>query len=475
VPGCNAPSAGIWELAPRSIIGYGLSQIRNRPRNGNWTPAEAAFPFETEFNALKRAMARLGAFCFPGTGHLNPMTALARSLQQRGHEVVIFGIADIEARVRAAGIEFHRIGIKDHPPGTLERMDQHLARLKGFAALRFTLERVRKMGRMVWRDGPEAVRKANVEALLVGESDSAGNVADYLGLPWISVALIPPMLQDDRFPPFWFGWAAGQGRLSRLRNRLAISLLLKIAAPIFTDVNQQRKAWGLKPFRRPDEALSQLARITQLPEALEFDIVGEKPAGLFYTGPFVHTAQRPAVKFPWDRLDGRPLIYASMGTLQIGSQATFRLIAEACAGLDAQLVISLGGRLDPASLGKLAGDPLVVSYAPQLEILKRSAMVITHAGLNTVLESLSEGLPLVAVPHVHDQPGVAARAKARGACVVVPRQKLTAARLRKAVKLVLQDASYREAAQALQRNMLQMDGLGSAADLIERVLKLRSI
>jgi UDP:flavonoid glycosyltransferase YjiC (YdhE family) len=69
-------------------------------------------------------MARFGAFCFPGTGHLNPMTALAHSLQLRGHEVVIFGIADTEAGVRAAGIEFHRIGAEDYPPGTLKRQDE---------------------------------------------------------------------------------------------------------------------------------------------------------------------------------------------------------------------------------------------------------------------------------------------------------------------------------------------------------------
>ncbi len=416
-------------------------------------------------------MARLGAFCFPGTGHLNPMTALARSLQLRGHEVVIFGIADTEARVRARGIEFQRIGVEDYPPGTLQKLDEHLARLNGFAAFRFTLERVRNSGRMVRRDGPEAVRKANVEALLVDEADSAGNVADYLGLPWISIALIPPLLRDDRFPPFWLGWAAGQDRLSRLRNRLAIYLLLRIAAPIFRDTNRQRRAWGLKPFRSPEESLSPLARITQLPEVLEFECAGEKPARLYYTGPFVHPEQRPAVEFPWERLDGRPLIYASMGTLQNGSEGIFRTIAEACAGLDAQLLISLGDGLDPAKLGKLAGDPLVVSYAPQLKILKRAALVITHAGINTVLESLCEGVPLVAVPLAHDQPGVAARVKARGACVVVPRHRLNAARLRKAVILVLQDSSYRSAAQVLQRTIQKIDGPGRAADLIEQVLK----
>ena len=420
-------------------------------------------------------MARLGAFCFPGTGHLNPMTALARSLQLRGHEVVIFGIADTEARVRAAGIEFCRIGMEDYPPGTLQKLDEQLAHLKGFAALRFTFERVKNSVRMELRDGPDAVQAANVEALLVDEVDFAGNVADYLGLPWISIALIPPMVHDDRFPPFWFGWAAGQGGLSRLRNRLAMSFLLRLATPISKVVSEQRSAWGLTPFRRPEEMLSPLAQITQLPEALEFEVVGEKPAGLHYTGPFVHSAQRPAVEFPWERLDGRPLIYASMGTLQNGSEGIFRTMAEACAGLDAQLVISLGGGINPARLGKLAGNPLVVSFAPQLEILKRAALVITHAGLNTVLESLCEGVPLVAVPLGNDQPGVAARAKARGACVVVPPQRLNAARLRKAVMLVLQDPRYREAAQVLQRNIKRMDGPGQAAALIEQALKLRSI
>ncbi|MGB6975255.1 MAG: glycosyltransferase [Terracidiphilus sp.] len=419
-------------------------------------------------------MAKFGAFCYPGTGHLNPMTALARSLQLRGHEVVIFGIADTEARVRAAGVEFHPIGGADFPQGTLQRLDEHMSRLKGLSALRFTLDRVKNSARMVLRDGPEAVRKANVDVLLVDQADFAGSVADYLELPWISIALIPPLLNDDRFPPFWLGWPAGQDRLSRLRNRLAIRVLMRMAAPIFKEVNDRRVTWGLEPFKGPEDAQSPFAQITQLPEALEFDVGGEKPRGLYYTGPFVDAEQRPAIVFPWERLDGRPLIYASLGTLQNGSEAIFRKIAEACAGLDAQLVISLGGGLGPEKLGKLVGDPLVVSFAPQLDILKRAALVITHAGLNTVLEALWEGVPMVAVPLGNDQPGVAARVEARGACVVVPPQKLSATRLRKAVGLVLKEVRFRQAAQALQRSIRQLEGHSRAAELIEDVLRLSS-
>lgn len=417
-------------------------------------------------------MARLGAFCFAGTGHLNPMTALAHSLQRRGHAVTIFGIADTAARVRAAGIEFYPIGAADYPPGALDGLDQRMARLTGLAAVRFTLERIRNTARMVLRDGPAAVRAAGVEALLVDEAEFAGSVADYLGLPWISVALLAPFIPSDRYPPFWFGWSGGQDRLRRLRNRLGILLLSRMAAPIFKDVNRQRIAWGLRPFRRPEEALSPLGQITQLPAALEFEF-GEKPAELHYTGPFVHAFQRPAIDFPWERLDGRPLIYASLGTFQNGSKRLFGVIAEACAGLDAQLLISLGGGLDPAELGELAGDPLVVRVAPQLEILKQTALAITHGGINTVLESLSEGVPLVAIPLGNDQPGMAARIKARGAGVVVSRRGLTPARLRQAVTRVLHDPGYREAAQALQTAIGQLDGPGRAAELIEAVLKLR--
>lgn len=418
-------------------------------------------------------MARLGAFCFPGTGHINPMTALARALQRRGHEVVIYGIADCEERVRASGVKFYRIGEDDYPLGTLRKLDERLGELKGLATFRFTVERVKNTARMILRDGPGAVRRSGVRALLVDEADMGGNVAEYLGLPFVSIAMFPPLVQDNRIPPFCFGWAAGQDRLSRLRNELGFRLLSRVASPIFKVVNDRRRAWGLKPLKRSTDALSTIAQIAQLPEALEFDVPA-KPAILHYTGPFVDAQQRQKVDFPWERLDGRPLIYASLGTMQNGSGLIFRTIAEGCARLNAQLVISLGGGLDASRLGALPGDPVVVRYAPQLEILKRASMVITHAGLNTVLESLAEGVPLIALPLGNDQPGVAARLAARGAGVVIPQKKLTAAKLHDAVRRVLEHESYRTAARILQKAIADSDGLNRAADIIEDSLGIRT-
>lgn len=416
-------------------------------------------------------MAKIGAFCFPGTGHINPITALARRLQQRGHRVVVFGIADVEAAVKAAGVEFCLIGESDYPPGTLKKLDQRLSEQRGLATFRFTVERVRNTALMVLRDGPQAVRSAKVDALLVDEADMGGTVAEHLGLPYVSIACFPPLVQDDRIPPFCFRWSGGQDWVSRLRNRLGFWLLSRMAAPIFSAVNQQRRAWGLKPYKRSTDALSPLAQIAQLPAALEFE-VGDRPSILHYTGPFVDPAQRPNVDFEWNRLDGRPLVYASLGTLQNGSQDIFRVIADACARLSVQLVISLGGGLDPERLGALSGDPLVVKYAPQLEIVKRAAVVITHAGLNTTLESLAEGVPLVCIPLGNDQPGVAARVAARGAGVVLSRRGLNAKRLSSAVNAVLKNEKYRGAARNIQASMLLTDGLQRAADIVEEALRL---
>ncbi len=400
------------------------------------------------------------------------MTALARRLEQRGHKVILFGIADTEARVRAAGIDFQLIGAIDYPLGTLQKLDQQLSELKGISTFRFTVECVKNTARMILRDGPDVVRSANLDAMLIDEADMGGNIAEYLGLPFVSIAFFPPLVKDDHIPPFCFGWNGGQNPFARLRNRLGMRLLSRIAAPIYAVVNQQRKTWNLKPLTHSTDSLSPLAQITQLPEVLEFH-APSPPANLHYTGPFVDNQQRPPIDFPWHQLDGRPLLYASLGTLQNGFEQSFRTIAEACAPLNVQLTLSLGGGLDPARLGALPGNPIVVRYAPQLELLKRASAVITHAGLNTVLESLAEGVPLVAIPQGNDQPGVAARVGAKGAGIVIPARKLNVPRLRTAVQSILENSKYRTAARKIQTEMQKINALETAADIIEAALNLK--
>jgi UDP:flavonoid glycosyltransferase YjiC (YdhE family) len=57
--------------------------------------------------------------------------------------------------------------------------------------------------------------------------------------------------------------------------------------------------------------------------------------------------------------------------------------------------------------------------------------------------------------------------------VVIPPRKASAERLRSAVRAVLENESYRNAARQLQSAMAQIDGPERAADIIEDVLKIR--
>ena len=149
-------------------------------------------------------------------------------------------------------------------------------------------------------------------------------------------------------------------------------------------------------------------QISQQPDGFEFPRRG-LPKHIRFVGPLQRSVGTQPVPFPWERLDGRPLIYASLGTLQNRIVRMFRVIAEACEGVDAQLVLSTGNGISPEALGKLPGNPVVVSYAPQGDLLRRSTIAVTHAGLNTVLDALGAGLPMVAIPVTNEQPGVAAR------------------------------------------------------------------
>jgi UDP:flavonoid glycosyltransferase YjiC (YdhE family) len=63
-----------------------------------------------------------------------------------------------------------------------------------------------------------------------------------------------------------------------------------------------------------------------------------------------------------------------MGTLQNRVSHAFREIARACEGLDAQLVISLGGGKSPEEIGALPGNPIVVPFEPQLDLLARAVL-----------------------------------------------------------------------------------------------------
>lgn len=113
----------------------------------------------------------------------------------------------------------------------------------------------------------------------------------------------------------------------------------------------------------------------------------------------------------------------------------------------------------------------MVRNAPQLELLKRADIVITHAGPNTVFETLMQGKPMIALPKTFDQPAIAVRLERAGVAEVLRVKGLSAEKIRGALVKVLTDSRYRDAARELQTEIRSEDGLERAVSIIERALE----
>lgn len=415
-------------------------------------------------------MIHFGIICPTSPGHLNPMMAIGGELKRRGHRVTQIQILDAEAQTLAAGLEFLQIGENEFPKGVLKNKFAKLGKLSGLAAVRYTVELIKQGGTIVLRDAPKAIQEAGIEALLVDQVSAEGaTVAEYLGLPFITICNALILNQEPGIPPFVTPWVQNKAWWSLLRNSIAYSILEVISQPIRSLVNDYRKEWNLPPYKEVNDVFSRLAQISQQPKEFEFPRT-QLPKSFYFTSPFSDPASRVSIDFPNNELTGKPLIYASMGTLQNQRQEIFSTIAEACVRLDCQLVISLGGSAKPESLPNLPGSPLVVEYAPQLELLQKATLTITHAGMNTVLESLSYGVPMVAIPITNDQPGVGARLTWTGAGEVVSLSSLSVPRLRSAVQKVLTQESYKNNASRLQEAIRMGGGVSRAADIIEQAI-----
>jgi zeaxanthin glucosyltransferase len=417
---------------------------------------------------------KIGFISIPVPGHFNPMSAVARQLQSRNHDVVMLSLPSIEPLARAANLPFIPFGENEFPPDRVGEIVGTLSRLKGEEGLQFTVNQIAQITKLEWRTFPKLLSANGIDALVLDDSDFYSEVSPmYLGMPYAILSNALHFDYSGYTPLGFYGWGNENTPEARQRNRQAVSKFTQMLIRSNAEMIAEVESAGIKPnWEDPSSLFSDLPWITQCPREFDFES-SHWPKQFQYAGPFHDAKGRPEFIFPWDRLTGEPIVYASMGTVQNGNPQIFRTIADAVSkhkGL--QLVLAIGNVLRTEQIEPVPNNAIVVNNAPQLELLKKASVCITHAGFNTVLEALTEGVPQIAIPVTNEQPGIAARIAAKKTGKTTSLDGLDASNLLALLEEVLNNPIYRDNSRSIQKAIAKKNGLSVAADLLEQAFGL---
>jgi MGT family glycosyltransferase len=398
----------------------------------------------------------------PIVGHVVPTVAVGRTLRDRGHEVAWAGHTNGAAQHLPSWASF--VPVADAIPdevaaAVVAKTSKGTGGASGFVG--------------VWRDfvvpvshqmAPglsAAIDAFKPDVMVVDQQAIAGAVAaEVRGIPWATSATTS--VEVIAREAARLGVDAGvtldpatTSYLVKLKEWLD-GLLHQLVVDLGLDAD---RAATFEPRFSPHLVLAYTtSQLIGFPSS-----IGERYA---FVGPSI--GERPVIEgFPWEWLDGRPLVLVSLGTLNWRAGSRFhRVVAEAFDGLDVQAVLVAPEGVDI----EMPSNVLVAARVPQLELLEHVAAVVSHGGQNTVAETLAVGRPLVVAPIRDDQPVNAAQVVQAGAGLQVRFSRVTGPQLRDAVERVLTDGSFRAAADRIRRSFEAAGGPGRAADLLEALI-----
>jgi MGT family glycosyltransferase len=171
--------------------------------------------------------------------------------------------------------------------------------------------------------------------------------------------------------------------------------------------------------------------------------------------------------FPFEQLrDDLPLLYISMGSIAADHREFYKQCFKAFGEQPWQVVLTVGKATDTTQLGPIPDNFLLSPYVPQLDILPRAHVFVTHGGMNSVMESMYYGVPMVVIPQQPEQQMNGQRIVDLGLGALLDTKAVNDVNLRAAVEQIVQNAEYRERAQAMRQATRDDGGYQRAVDAI---------
>jgi len=384
-------------------------------------------------------------FNIPAHGHTNPTLPLVNELVQRGEQVVYYNTEPFRAKVEGTGATFRAYGLGDKF-GIGHGADSPLD----------AMARIMSAAEAVIPAVLDEVRAQQPDYIIYDSMCVWGKqIAHILKRPAVCSCSI-----------FFIG---AKNFTTLPRDRAMFSNTLGHAPLAARSLWQSwnaarriRKRYGVdSPL--PFDFFGNPGDMTLVYTSRYFQLGGELFDGAFkFVGPSIAPREDHS-GFPFDWLDGGPVIYVSLGTIFNDRADFFRVCIKAFSHTPYRVVMSVGNKIDGGALGSIPDNFLVLPHVPQLEILPRTSLFITHGGMNSVTESAWYGVPMLVAPQMGDQLVAARRVAQLGAGLLLDSH-LTAEQLRAAAEKVMGSETFREQSRAIGESLREAGGYVQAAD-----------
>jgi len=392
----------------------------------------------------------------PGHGHVNPSLPLVAELTRRGHHITYFVTEQYRARVEAAGAVFQ-------PYATVHDDYFDAKGLSGSVPSQVAYELMTTAGEIL----PELLEfaRANLPdyVLFDGMCPWGYFLARILDVPAVaSLSLIT-------FSP---------------RALMSLNGLRALGTFIFRDMGKRMEAnkrsqalgkeYGVKPLDQYS-LLSALGDISFSYTSSYFQpFASTVPKSIRFVGWSVDDSPKNT-SFSFEQVHGRRLVYVSLGTVNNDDPAFFRACIDAFTGADEFVMMTTGNRVSPESFGALPENISIYSWVPQIDLLKKAALFITHSGMGSVHDGLYFGTPLLLVPQQGEQMFTAMRVAELGAGLMLNKARISAETIRHSAERLLAEPQFKVEADKIGDTFRSAGGMTRAADEIEALLGRRHL
>ena len=405
-------------------------------------------------------MSKILVLTVPAEGHFNPFVPILTQLVKRGHEVVCFAGTVFQYSVEKTGATF-----RPPPPkwdfGETEAYDffPELKKKKGLNQLKYYLKHV------MFDPVPDVITMVknelenfHADVVISDTFMVAGSwLTELVRIPGVLISVVPLSLPGKNIPPFGLGLLPGKTFLSRWRNNLIKWIFREF---LFNDVqkygNEIRKKAGLpaKSLFGKGYNSSNLVLHTSTP-AFEYprDVF---PPNLRFIGPVLTPPVENYVKPEWwpEIEKDLPVVLINQGTV---AKNYNDLIFPAIEGLKDEKMVIVAVPVAKGELRNLPGNVHVEPYIPFGNLFPYVDLFITNGGFGGTQNALAHGIPVIIAGATEDKMEVAARVEYAGAGINLRKQKPSPGDIRKAVRKILSDTSYKQKARELQKDFAKYD------------------